>query len=354
MRLNHPDESTDKLKRSVMKHSIQFIIPVLIAIAFQSYWYSPNSFNSRAPFSATSAKQENCYEIISAFFTALISTRISDEIQRLEFRLAQHEYELNNMNQVIKENKIHHAFVRYPNEEITQADYLVNYVHVIEKSTMQHFLPWLKNPNDINYHTLITTQHEYMVSHGVSGFYYGEINDSITGGKFRDYNLERVMYEIKHADLPSFPTKKTTPHLENISEEMLPWFRRGIMKNEEHLFRYEYPSSEYIETYVIEMSNLMKLIKNDLLKIENGTPIDLKAKQKILINLAKYYQLGMCAHVFERINNSLFMSHVNTILRLLGMSAISHGNLDFVALTRDSDDFVKYFQKFIMSNHIQN
>jgi len=310
--------------------------------------------NSRSPFSSTSSQPENCYEIISSFFTALIPTRISDEIKRLEYRLSQHEYELNNIQKAIKENNIHHAFVRYPNEDVTQFDYLINYVHVIEQSTLQHFLPWLQNPNDVNYHALIITQHEYMVNHGVSGFYYGEINDSITTGSFRNYNLERVMYEIKHADLPSFPTKKTSPHLENISEEMLPWFRKGIMKNEEHLFRFEYPSAEYIETYVNEMSNLMKLIKNDLLKIESGTPIDLKAKQKIIINLAKYYQLGMCAHVFERINNSLFMSHVNTILRLLGMSAISHGNLDFVALTRDSDDFVKYFQKFVMSDHIQN
>jgi len=333
-----------------MKKIIISILSLLISFTFHSYWFPSNS-NPQRNISSITNNTFDCYENIFLLLTNS-SPSITKEIDRLKNRISKHQLERLDASSVLNNTDIFKAFVRDPNELITDPEYLLNYIHVIESSTLNHFIPWLLEKSNLDFADLIINQQEYLIKNGVMGFYFGEKNDQILTGSFRPSNLDRVMYSIERSELSDFPTKQTYVQIDNIPKEISPWFRKGIMKTEEHLFRYQYPDPSFIEAYIEQMELLMKSIRDDLQTIISKGSITLQEKEQILTNLAKYYQLGMCAHVFERINNSLFMSHVNTILHVINLKSISHGNLDFVALTRDTDNFVEYFLNYIkIKNH---
>jgi hypothetical protein len=88
------------------------------------------------------------------------------------------------------------------------------------------------------------------------------------------------------------------------------------------------PGAQYLNQYLANMENVMDDIKRGA---------DLRA-------LAHYMHLFVIAHPFEKINNSICMAQINTILKLKGYSDIFHKYLDFDCFVYD---YPRIEEKFI-------
>ena len=85
----------------------------------------------------------------------------------------------------------------------------------------------------------------------------------------------------------------------------------------------------------------MSEILSEIQKIPAGTD-----NAAVISKLSEYIYLGATAgHPFRRANFSLFMSHVNWVLRHHGMNGISHGSLDFVSMFFQYEEFNEEFMK---------
>lgn len=95
-----------------------------------------------------------------------------------------------------------------------------------------------------------------------------------------------------------------------------------------------YPSREYFGYYYEELHRLFRAIQRHSTRGDNRDFLEV---------VARFYQVAANLHMFERVNNSLYMNLVNTVLGLRGISGIEHGILDFVAMRLSSPAFVQYF-----------
>ncbi len=59
--------------------------------------------------------------------------------------------------------------------------------------------------------------------------------------------------------------------------------------------------------------------------------------------VAQYYQYGINAQMFEKVNQSLLMNQVNAMLKKLGLKPISHGVMDFAGQRLQPENFTRYF-----------
>lgn len=95
-----------------------------------------------------------------------------------------------------------------------------------------------------------------------------------------------------------------------------------------------YPDPKYFDQY-------LKIMKS---KLEQFVlKADHKIDKKILKIIANYYQYGINMHMFETVNQSLFINEANAMLKLLGLRPIEHGIIDFVAMRLQPENFAKYF-----------
>jgi len=108
--------------------------------------------------------------------------------------------------------------------------------------------------------------------------------------------------------------------------------------NSHETIQHKYPRFYYQELYLDRMSDLMKEIENCLLRSCPG-----KSNREILNTIADYYQTGINAHLFLRVNNSLLMNQVNYLLRYMDLKGISHEALDYLALYKVPGDFREAF-----------
>jgi hypothetical protein len=67
----------------------------------------------------------------------------------------------------------------------------------------------------------------------------------------------------------------------------------------------------------------------------------------LLQALATYFHLGIHAHAFVRINQSLLMAQVNYILMLNRFRPVYHGYADLAAAFLDTGDFRDYFMRYV-------
>jgi hypothetical protein len=124
--------------------------------------------------------------------------------------------------------------------------------------------------------------------------------------------------------------KKIDPHL------VMP--KNSSPKARGPIVRHTYPRFYYQKYYLDRMSDIMVHIENCILRTHPSTPL-----HDVLILVADYYQVGINAHLFYRVNNSLLMNQVNYFLHMLGLRGIPHGHLDYLALYKIPTDFRSIF-----------
>lgn len=74
-------------------------------------------------------------------------------------------------------------------------------------------------------------------------------------------------------------------------------------------------------------------------------------RNALVDSIADYFHTSMYAHFFVKVNFSLLMSEVNTILEEIGLPAVRHGYLDLVSVRMDYLPFREYFREFL--EHMQ-
>jgi hypothetical protein len=57
-----------------------------------------------------------------------------------------------------------------------------------------------------------------------------------------------------------------------------------------------------------------------------------------------YYHGGINWMPFSNINNSIFMAHMNSLRRCIGLRPLAHANLDVLGLLASSSGFKRLFQ----------
>lgn len=96
-----------------------------------------------------------------------------------------------------------------------------------------------------------------------------------------------------------------------------------------------YPDPIFYEQYLCIMQ---KKIGELVIKLSDNMNI-----KDLLTDISQYYQYGINMHMFEDINQSLFVNQVNSLLMLMNLNPINHGILDFVAMRFQPKNFTKYF-----------
>ncbi len=97
----------------------------------------------------------------------------------------------------------------------------------------------------------------------------------------------------------------------------------------------DYPHASILRRYIRRMEILMTEIRATT------------SNEQLFALLAEYYQLGIAAHLYDRVNSSLYMTQINYILMSRGLRGISHRDLDFLALTRSTEEFIPLFVRDI-------
>jgi hypothetical protein len=72
-----------------------------------------------------------------------------------------------------------------------------------------------------------------------------------------------------------------------------------------------------------------------------------RAQRDAIRALADYYHTVINGHLFVRVNNSLVMTEVNSLLKHMGLKEVEHGHLDIFAFNLGYSDFRDYFEEFV-------
>lgn len=116
-----------------------------------------------------------------------------------------------------------------------------------------------------------------------------------------------------------------------------------------HSFIFHNDGSFYINHIKDEAYDDLMLLLADkmysLLKLKNQKNIELN---KLLTELAIYYQLFLILMPFAHINNSIVWGQINVFLQYFGYNGVPHGWIDIPAMLLSSPNFFPIF-----SNHIK-
>jgi hypothetical protein len=74
-------------------------------------------------------------------------------------------------------------------------------------------------------------------------------------------------------------------------------------------------------------------------------------RASVLNPLADYFHTSMYGHFFHKINFSLLMGEVNTILEEIGYAPVRHGFIDLVSIRMDYLPFREYFKEYLAHIH---
>lgn len=178
-------------------------------------------------------------------------------------------------------------------------------------------------------------------------------------GRMRNGRQEQAMAVAKIAEKYGDPyalrfnkkqVSSSEVSLEGIPQEYLP---EDVYDDDARTYTFYYPPSKAIPVYMQQINRIGIQISESF-KNQNSSYEDL------IKLIARQYQYGAIIRPFSQINNSLFMNLANAQLKLLGLSGISHYNLDLAAQRMQQDEFVEYFldtvqehnKKFVFSSKI--
>jgi hypothetical protein len=100
------------------------------------------------------------------------------------------------------------------------------------------------------------------------------------------------------------------------------------------------------EEFDLLLSMLSKKMAEIIKQKENGTA----ELEKLLLNLAIYYQMFLVLMPFAHINNSIVFGQINVILKYWGYNGVPHGWIDSPAMLMSSKNFVPLFCQHIRYN----
>jgi hypothetical protein len=112
-----------------------------------------------------------------------------------------------------------------------------------------------------------------------------------------------------------------------------------------------HPDGKYIPMYFSKMEECLDVLR--YLTCE-CMPSGDRRRDLLLRALATYFHLGIHAHAFVRINQSLLWSQVNYILMLNGYQPVHHGYVDLVAAFLDIWHFCDYFKRYVSKHSSLN
>lgn len=112
-------------------------------------------------------------------------------------------------------------------------------------------------------------------------------------------------------------------------------------------FSIRHPDEKYIPLYFSRMHQCLSLLRRLSSETGRGKGGD---RALLLKTLATYFHLGIQAHAFVRINQSLLWAQVNYVLMLNGFRPTCHGYADLVAAFLDTANFRNYFARHVSAN----
>lgn len=67
--------------------------------------------------------------------------------------------------------------------------------------------------------------------------------------------------------------------------------------------------------------------------------------------IAEFYQYAVNTRPYPQINNSIFMSIANTMLKIAGLDPVPHGILDHTAQRLQPENFIRYFADYYLKHN---
>jgi hypothetical protein len=242
----------------------------------------------------------------------------------------------------------------------TNSDYLAS----VSRGLNGVFAPWLESRGSmgkLNFQDMLRAQHRAMVGrNSYSGVGFDRLLEVGEIGEFRKSPESRhVVFgedlgmfnaDLKSAGIEvSLGAEKRELKLDGVAESFPTriMIGRRIDHAQKELTKYPerfFPDAKGIPFFLERMETQMaKLRAFPLFDAHANDAFNRAKKKEFLDLLCNYYQVGINAQLFKRINNSLLMTQVNYFLMLRGFKAVAHGQLDNAAFFLDSPDFRKFF-----------
>lgn len=207
-----------------------------------------------------------------------------------------------------------------------------SFVDMLERQ-WDHITGRAVNPAEGNYHGYFTGMYSGRGGGNSTPFYgkrrLGIVSIAISPSDFRT----PIFYSDLRSRLPNPGQPDARTPIEGISD---PTDLPSVFNSTEGHPVVIYPHPSIINRYLRRMAEVMELIRAE------------PDQTRLLDLLSVYYQLGISAHTYERINNSLLMAQVNYILTRRGLRGISHRDLDILAITRSTAEFRTFFIRDVL------
>jgi len=145
--------------------------------------------------------------------------------------------------------------------------------------------------------------------------------------------LKKEWYKEELANFNLNNIKKIQPNIDSV-----PVFARHKLINKENVLVLHLPQNHLLKYYLIPMYKILNKIKNYYLSNNKEEALDL---------LGHYIQLFVIGHPFEKVNFSICMIQINTLLNLFFQKDIYHEYLDFKCFLLDTKVIIKEFKKMI-------
>lgn len=235
-------------------------------------------------------------------------------------------------------------FVREPGQPIWSRIYIRNVIEGLRQAFAPHY-----DGVGLAFEDALRLQHLLTVFGGEMGrggapAYTGEsgVSPKVWPGQTRaelPYALGRLdLNTIRPRDTPRLSLEsERIIAIPEVSPETWPRQRPELTRAGQPTVRHEFVGGPGVRQYLRRMAALMTSLR----------AFDRDAASADLVEtLAEYYFVGVHAHPFYHVNNSVLMAQVNFILNRHLLRGISHGHLDFEALN-SADGFGSFRQKFV-------
>lgn len=189
-----------------------------------------------------------------------------------------------------------------------------NYLHNMIELT-QHFIGWFKW-GKISYAEMLLESHE-IATQDYMGYTKGN-SEPHKGFRTTDIpvvalNKKWYVNEKTHDFIPKIPSVSVV--------------HRHRIEISKSAYLLNLPLANYLPVYLYNMDRVVGELRHEI-KLEK---------------LAEYIQLFVIGHPFYKVNFSICMAQVNTLLSLAGYSPIYHGYLDFNCFLYDYDMLKEIF-----------
>ncbi len=207
-----------------------------------------------------------------------------------------------------------HWFTRFYQKDIDQ-----KYLNNMCKATM-FFMNWF-TCSDTSYKDMLVKMHE-IATDGYQGYtnsnYLLVVSNGFRGDRTTTwYPILKKKWFSGIGDKPII-----RPEVKGFPKWMSHW-----LENTDEGYVLHLPDSGFVQNYLHKLAQVMERLKSGI----------------TLAMLARYIQLFVIAHPFEKVNYSILMAQVSALLVKKGCKPMYHGYLDFECFVYDYDKIEKTF-----------